>query len=47
MWDAFFLFRARPPLARGGSLARFARLTYDGKSAGRQLASPADLPTKN
>ena len=45
----FSLFEHPHPRARGATaiyLARFARLTYVGKSAGHQLASPADLPIK-
>ena len=43
--DSFFLRGARPPRLARTDLARFARLTLVGKSAGHQLASPADLPT--
>ena len=46
MWSAFFLLVDWGPLGRGGAdLARFARLTLVGKSAGHQLVSPADFPT--
>ena len=36
------------PLTRPGeaTVARFSHQTQVGKSVGRQLASPADLPTK-
>ena len=45
MGDTFFFFGVGP-LGRGGLiLARFARLTGVGKSAGHQLDSLADLPT--
>ena len=42
----FFCFLGRDSLGRRGVyLARFARLTSVGKSAGHQLAFLADLPT--
>lgn len=40
----FFIFGAGP---RRAGLARVARLTQAGNSAGHQLASPADLPTES
>ena len=39
MRDTFFLFWAGPRPLRRAELARFARLTQVGKSAGHQLAS--------
>ena len=41
----FFVF-GQGPLGRGGLFARFVRQTQVGKSAGHQLVTPADLPTK-
>ena len=42
----FCLFGAGSPRQWGVHLARFARVTEIGKSAGHQLVSPADLPNK-
>ena len=41
-----FFMDGRPTHPGGANSARFARLTLVGRSAGRQLASPVDLPTK-
>ena len=49
MRSTFLVCWPGPPRpGRGGGLflARFARLTLVGKSIDRQVASPADLPTK-
>ena len=42
----FPFFGGVPSAGEGSDLARFARLSRVGKSAGPQLVSPADLPTK-
>ena len=50
MWDALFSFWAPTPPAGESSLARFARLTYVGKSANgtyRLVISGEILPTQS
>ena len=42
----FFFIKAGPPRPGRADLARFSRLTLGGKSAGHEVASLADLPTK-
>ena len=47
MRDTFFShFWAGCPRPGRADLARFSRLTLGGKSAGHEVASLADLPTK-
>ena len=47
MRGTYLFFGRRPPRPGRATLARFARLTYVGKSADHQLPSSDDLSTKD